>query len=136
MLATLETIALEEGLPFRYGKMPDENDAADDELASQWLFQEGYLNGTLRLDPDNAVTVTYTVSLWILLDSRLAYIPADRGPQLVALLQRLVRIYRKLGNHGSLGTASFIEGVNLLDRNVDGLRLNFSFTPTLPFTVC
>ena len=136
MLATLESIARAEGLPFRYGSTSSENIAADDQIDGEWLYQEGYLNGQLRLDSDNAVSVTYTVNLWLMNPSALDALPAQRGPQLIAILLRLIRIYRRIAEHGTVGTANFIEGINLLDRNVDGIRMTFTFTPTLPMAVC
>ena len=136
MLATLETIAESEGLPFRFGSLFDENISADSQISGDWLFQEGYLNGSLRLEADNSVSITYTVNLWILAPSNLADRPARRGPELIGLLGKLIRVYRKISNYGNVGPGNFIEGVNLLDRNVDGIRLSFSFTPLLPFSVC
>ena len=136
MLATLETIAQTEGLPFRYGYRPDENILADNQITDRWLYQEGYLNGTIRLDADNSISLTYTVNLWLLTLSALPLLPAERGPKLIALLDQLIRIYRRVGAFGSLGPASFIEGINLFDRNADGIRLSFSFTPFSPITVC
>lgn len=137
MIATLEQIALSENLPFRYGTLPEENAThADDEPAGDWLFQEGYLNGTMRINDDNTVILQYNVTLWLLADSRLAHLPQDRGPELIAIMARLTKIYRKLANHGEVGTASFREGINLLDRNLDGIRLFFTFTPNQALKVC
>ncbi len=137
MLATLQTVAQQEGIDFRYGTLPEENQEADDSpVDGDYLFQEGYLSGTLKLNNDNSLTLTYSVTLWYMAQSKLADRPEDRGPELLRILNSMVRIYRKLGGFGELSPAQFQEGINLLDRNVDGMRLKFTFTPFTPLTVC
>jgi len=136
MIATLEKIACEEGLPFRYGKWKEGNVLADDEPDGRWLFQNGYVNGTFGLSSDNSIDITYNVNLWLWADSQLSDLPEKRGPELLDLNLQAIRLYKRLSMYGEVSRATFVEGINLFDRNLDGINLVFTFTPFDLFTLC
>lgn len=138
MLDDLQTIADTLDLAFYYGESQALNIKADavrdDQLV---LFHEGYVAGQITESQQGAFEPVYSLKLWLLIPSKLSDNPDQRKPrfmQLNALM--LTRLLPAIERNYELSSISIVEGLNLKDRNLDGLRVTLTAKPRVTAAYC
>lgn len=137
MLSLLQTIADTYGLTFIYGEAEAFNQLADNVIDGQKvLYHEGYVAGPLSIDQQGAFDQSYDLRVYVLLASELADTPLERRPGFEELEPLLHRILDSISKHYILTPGRVQEGLNLTNRNLDGLRFIGTANPKVPLSYC
>ncbi|GAB3552878.1 hypothetical protein [Spirosoma fluminis] len=145
MLSTLDQITQTLGLVFLYGEPQAFDVEADRETdpglntpgREQFiLYHEGYVGGPLREDAQGAFEPNYALKLYVLLPSQQTDQPVHRRPGFEQLEPLLYHVLDKLRKDYVLSGMIMKEGINLTNRNLDGIQVALTATPKILSVLC
>ena len=139
MLSTLTHIAAERGLTFLYGEKEAFNILADyTDPSLIVMYHEGYVAGSVVEDAQGAWEPSYNVRIWLLIkNTGLSDNPVDRVPRFAQLEPLMYQILTDLGKDYIVKSpVTFSEGINQVDKNLDGIRFVVNCVSKLPVAYC